>query len=110
MYLTLEPCAHTGRLPTCADAMVSAGLKRVVCAIPDPNPIVSGRGFAQLSAAGYAISATGRDAMAHIIAAAKAQEESLGEKLGALELTALRNLLKRSIQQTDPGIAKLWKA
>jgi 3-hydroxy-9,10-secoandrosta-1,3,5(10)-triene-9,17-dione monooxygenase reductase component len=48
--------------------------------------------------------------MAHIIAAAKAQEEGLGEKLGALELTALRNLLKRSIQQTDPGIAKLWKA
>ncbi|MBN9263726.1 MAG: bifunctional diaminohydroxyphosphoribosylaminopyrimidine deaminase/5-amino-6-(5-phosphoribosylamino)uracil reductase RibD [Hyphomicrobium sp.] len=45
MYLTLEPCAHTGRLPTCADAMVMAGLKRVVCAIPDPNPIVSGRGF-----------------------------------------------------------------
>lgn len=55
MYLTLEPCAHTGRLPTCADAMVSAGLKRVVCAIPDPNPIVSGRGFAQLSEAGIKV-------------------------------------------------------
>lgn len=68
------------------------------------------RGLASLSDAGYAISAKGRDAMAHIIAAAKAQEESLGEQLGALELTALRNLLKRSIQQTDPGIAKLWKA
>ncbi len=55
MYLTLEPCAHTGRLPTCADAMVSSGLKRVVCAIPDPNPIVSGRGFAQLSEAGIKV-------------------------------------------------------
>lgn len=55
MYLTLEPCAHTGRLPTCADAMVSAGLKRVVCAIPDPNPVVSGRGFAQLSDAGIKV-------------------------------------------------------
>lgn len=55
MYLTLEPCAHTGRLPTCADAMVMAGLKRVVCAIPDPNPIVSGRGFAQLSDAGIKV-------------------------------------------------------
>jgi diaminohydroxyphosphoribosylaminopyrimidine deaminase/5-amino-6-(5-phosphoribosylamino)uracil reductase len=55
MYLTLEPCAHTGRLPTCADAMVMAGLKRVVCAIPDPNPIVSGRGFAQLSEAGIKV-------------------------------------------------------
>ena len=52
MYVTLEPCAHTGRVPTCADAMLTAGLKRVVCAIPDPNPVVSGRGFAQLRAQG----------------------------------------------------------
>ncbi len=55
MYLTLEPCAHTGRLPTCSDAMVSAGLKRVVCAIPDPNPVISGRGFEQLSDAGILV-------------------------------------------------------
>ncbi len=68
------------------------------------------RDWVRVDAAGYAISSKGRDAMAHIIAAAKAQEEDLGEKLGALELTALRNLLKRSIMQTDPGLAKLWKA
>ncbi len=68
------------------------------------------RGLASLAPAGYAISAQGRDAMAHIIAAAKAQEESMGEQLGELELIALRNLLKRSIVQTDPGINKLWKA
>ena len=55
MYVTLEPCAHTGRVPTCADAMVSSGLRRVVCAIPDPNPIVSGRGFEQLREAGIAV-------------------------------------------------------
>lgn len=55
MYLTLEPCAHTGRNPTCADAMTAAGLKRVVCAIPDPNPIISGRGFEQLSDAGILV-------------------------------------------------------
>ena len=55
MYLTLEPCAHTGRNPTCADAMMTAGLKRVVCAIPDPNPIISGRGFEQLSDAGILV-------------------------------------------------------
>lgn len=55
MYVTLEPCAHTGRVPTCSDAMIGAGLARVVCAIPDPNPVVSGRGFAQLRAAGIEI-------------------------------------------------------
>lgn len=55
MYVTLEPCAHTGRVPTCADSIVTSGLKRVVCAIPDPNPVVSGRGFAQLRAAGIEV-------------------------------------------------------
>lgn len=55
MYVTLEPCAHTGRVPTCADAMVMGGIRRVVCAIPDPNRIVSGRGFAQLRAAGLEV-------------------------------------------------------
>lgn len=55
MYLTLEPCAHTGRVPTCADAMADAGLKRVVCGFADPNPVISGRGFDQLRAAGVAV-------------------------------------------------------
>ena len=54
-YVTLEPCAHTGRVPTCADAMLMAGLARVVCAIPDPNHVVSGRGFAQLRGAGIEV-------------------------------------------------------
>jgi diaminohydroxyphosphoribosylaminopyrimidine deaminase/5-amino-6-(5-phosphoribosylamino)uracil reductase len=55
MYLTLEPCAHTGRLPTCADAVLTSGLKRVVCAQADPNPIVSGHGFQQLIDAGVIV-------------------------------------------------------
>lgn len=55
MYVTLEPCAHTGRVPTCADALVTAGLKRVVCAIADPNPIVAGRGLEQLRDAGIEV-------------------------------------------------------
>jgi diaminohydroxyphosphoribosylaminopyrimidine deaminase / 5-amino-6-(5-phosphoribosylamino)uracil reductase len=55
LYVTLEPCAHTGRVPTCADAVLSAGLKRVVCALPDPNPIIAGRGFAQLREAGILV-------------------------------------------------------
>ena len=52
MYVTLEPCAHTGRVPTCSDAILTAGLVRVVCALPDPNHVVAGHGFEQLREAG----------------------------------------------------------
>ncbi len=55
MYVTLEPCAHTGRIPTCSDAIVAAGIARVVCALPDPNHVVAGHGFAQLREAGIEV-------------------------------------------------------
>jgi diaminohydroxyphosphoribosylaminopyrimidine deaminase/5-amino-6-(5-phosphoribosylamino)uracil reductase len=52
LYTSLEPCAHTGRTPPCTDAIVAAGVTRVVSAMRDPNPIVDGRGFAELERAG----------------------------------------------------------
>jgi diaminohydroxyphosphoribosylaminopyrimidine deaminase / 5-amino-6-(5-phosphoribosylamino)uracil reductase len=55
LYVTLEPCSHVGKSPPCTDAVIAAGIKRVVSAIEDPNPEVAGQGHAKLRNAGIAV-------------------------------------------------------
>jgi diaminohydroxyphosphoribosylaminopyrimidine deaminase/5-amino-6-(5-phosphoribosylamino)uracil reductase len=55
LYINLEPHAHHGRTPPCTDALIAAGIRRVVAAMPDPNPKVSGLGFEKLRAAGVQV-------------------------------------------------------
>ncbi|MCU0274041.1 MAG: bifunctional diaminohydroxyphosphoribosylaminopyrimidine deaminase/5-amino-6-(5-phosphoribosylamino)uracil reductase RibD [Acidimicrobiales bacterium] len=65
LYVTLEPCSHHGRTPPCADAVVAAGIRRVVVGVTDPDPQVAGRGVERLRAAGVEVTVgVGADAVA----------------------------------------------
>lgn len=64
LYINLEPHAHQGRTPPCTDALIAAGIRRVVASMPDPNPRVGGRGFEQLRAAGIQVDVGGLQAEA----------------------------------------------
>jgi diaminohydroxyphosphoribosylaminopyrimidine deaminase/5-amino-6-(5-phosphoribosylamino)uracil reductase len=55
VYVSLEPCAHHGKTPPCADLLIERGAKKVICALGDPFPEVNGKGFAKLKAAGVAV-------------------------------------------------------
>ncbi|MCG7499514.1 bifunctional diaminohydroxyphosphoribosylaminopyrimidine deaminase/5-amino-6-(5-phosphoribosylamino)uracil reductase RibD [Vibrio sp. Of7-15] len=55
VYVTLEPCSHYGRTPPCSEALIKAGVKKVICAMVDPNPQVAGRGVAMLREAGIEV-------------------------------------------------------
>ena len=64
-YVTLEPCSHHGRTPPCAEALVNAGLSRVVVAMEDPNPLVAGKGLTRLRDSGIEVLSGIQEAEAH---------------------------------------------
>src|SRR5713226_448540 len=85
-YVTLEPCCHWGRTPPCADALIAAGLSRVVVALEDPDPRVAGGGLARLRAAGLVVETGPGAAEAAEINAGFFQLVRLGRPLVTLKL------------------------
>jgi diaminohydroxyphosphoribosylaminopyrimidine deaminase/5-amino-6-(5-phosphoribosylamino)uracil reductase len=92
--VTLEPCSHFGKSPPCAEAIIEAGVARVVSAMQDPNPEVAGQGHARLSAAGIAV-AVG-------LGAAQARRDHLGH---ILRVTAGRPCVTLKLAEAADGFA-----
>jgi diaminohydroxyphosphoribosylaminopyrimidine deaminase / 5-amino-6-(5-phosphoribosylamino)uracil reductase len=94
LYVTLEPCSHFGASPPCVDAIIAAGVARVVSAMEDPNPLVGGKGHARLRAAGIAVSVGA--------GAAQARHDHLGH---ILRVTAGRPCVTLKLAETADGFA-----
>ena len=92
VYVTLEPCSHTGRTPPCADALIEAGVARVVCCSVDPNPRVAGAGMARLRAAGIGVSVLGEETL-----------PAAGPALAAREVPAAREVLAGEARDLNVG-------
>ena len=93
LYVTLEPCAHHGQTPPCTEAIIKAGIARMVCSAADPDPRVSGKGLAQLRAAGIEI--------AEGVLATEGQQLSLGHRL---RVTQHRPLVQLKIAVGADGL------
>ena len=94
LYVTLEPCSHFGVSPPCVDAVIAAGVARVVSAMEDPNPLVGGQGHARLKAAGIAVSVGA--------GGAQARRDHLGH---ILKVTAGRPCVTLKLAETADGFA-----
>ena len=88
VYVTLEPCCHWGRTPPCTDALIAAGVARVVIATRDPDPRVNGTGVARLRAAGIAVDEGVLPAEADEISPASAIRLRVGRPLVTLKLAS----------------------
>ena len=94
LYVTLEPCSHTGVSPPCVDAIIAARVARVVSAMEDPNPLVGGQGHARLRAAGIAVTVGPGEA--------QARRDHLGH---ILRVTAGRPCVTLKLAETADGFA-----
>ena len=94
LYVTLEPCSHFGVSPPCVDAIIGAGVARVVSAMDDPNPLVGGQGHARLRAAGIAVFVGA--------GAARARRDHMGH---ILRVTAGRPCVTLKLAETADGFA-----
>ena len=99
LFVTLEPCCHWGRTPPCTDALVEAGVAEVVVAVSDPNPLVAGKGAAELRAAGLQVSLLDEDSHASLDA------EQLYEGFAKHVNTGLPFVLAKFAMSLDGKIA-----
>jgi len=107
LYLNLEPCSHQGRTGPCADAVVAAGIRRVVCSMEDPNPRVAGRGFTKLRASGIKLEVGLFEAEAKKLNEGFAKYVRSGEPLVTLKsaMTLDGKIADATKPGTEPGAA-----
>jgi diaminohydroxyphosphoribosylaminopyrimidine deaminase/5-amino-6-(5-phosphoribosylamino)uracil reductase len=95
LYVNLEPCSHTGRTGPCADAVIAAGIARVVCCMEDPNPLVAGKGFEKLRAAGMEV----------VVGLLQAEARRLNESFAQFIRTGLPFVTLKAAMSLDGKIA-----
>lgn len=95
LYLNLEPCSHTGRTGPCVEAVIDAGIARVVCCMEDPNPLVAGKGFEKLRAAGIEVE----------VGIFEAQAKRLNESFAQFIRTGLPFVTLKAAMSLDGKIA-----
>ncbi len=107
LYLNLEPCSHQGRTGPCADAVIAAGISRVICSMEDPNPRVAGQGFAKLRASGITVQVGLFEAEAKKLNESFAKYIRLGKPLVTLKsaMTLDGKIADATKPGTEPGSA-----